>query len=88
MDRKRRSNCAALRAVLIFPTFVSYFVYHWLYRVVLSRYSEPLINGMSKNRKLPWQIAILDNIRSSFSVSQNCSAAHIMKNIKTIEKSL
>lgn len=73
MDRKRRSNCAALRMVLIFPTFVSYFVYHRLLRVLSSRYTEPLINGTPKE-KVANAVAVLgDNIRS---VSQNRSCAH------------
>lgn len=67
MDRKRRSNCAALRAVLIFLTFVSYFVYHRLPRAVSSHHFEPLI----KCRKIANAVAILgDNVRSSFSLSQ------------------
>lgn len=49
MDRKRRSNCAAPRAVLISPTFVSYFVYHRC----LSRYHRAIPNlSLTECRKI------------------------------------
>jgi len=72
MDRKH-SNCAALRAVLIFSTFVSYYITGytaWYHR------ANPNLS-LTERQKIANAAAILgNNIRSSFSISQNYSCAY------------
>jgi len=72
MDRKH-FNCVALHAVLIFLTFVSYYVTGctaWYHRANSNL-------SLTQRQKIANVAAILgNNIRSSFSISQNYSCAY------------